>query len=299
VNKNEALKIAIVGDCSNWNQRDLSNSDIDSNILSSISECDAFIFNLEGPLNSSHIPPNCPIKSHIMRKILKRYGKISPLVTSSQSILDVLNITKLNVACLANNHILDAGEEGIDFTLESLKQRGFLNIGAGKSIHDSSKSLILEIKGTKVGILNYNFVGWKKFGIFIDPLSASKVRAGTNSGKKNKILQEVNGLSELSDIVIVIMHIGRQLKKKLSDKELMFLESLQADIVVVHHSHILQTINSKKVFSTGDFIFNFPEELPNNREGAVIYLEYKNEVCVTTNRIRIVQGKPVLINGQI
>lgn len=266
---NEGIKIAIVGDCSDWNQRDITKDDIPLEIRDKIKECDIFIFNLEGPVINDQIVAEGVIKNSFVKKVLDSRGKLQPVVTNTENLLDVLNLAEINVACLANNHILDAGKEGIDFTLESLEKNGFLFLGAGRDINEASKPLIIEVKGKKIGILNYNFIGWRKFGFFINLFGATQKRVGANHANKQRIIEDVKDRSAQVDYLIEVMHIGKELHENLSFKEQQFLESLKADLIVVHHAHIAQSINSKKIISCGDFIFNYPEHLPENRLGGV------------------------------
>ena len=122
------------------------------------------------------------IKNRLIKKFLAICGKLQPNVTNTENILNVLNLTEINVACLANNHILDASKEGIDFTLESLENNGFLFIGAGRNISEASKPLTIDVKGKKIGILNYNFIGWRKFGRFINIFGAAIKSTNTCGG---------------------------------------------------------------------------------------------------------------------
>ena len=273
---NEGIKIAIVGDCSNWNQRDITRDDIPLEIRDKIKECDIFIFNLEGPIINDQIVAEGVIKNSFVKKVLDSRGKLQPVVTNTKNLLDILNLTEISVACLANNHILDAGEEGIDFTLESLEKNGFLSLGAGRSINDASKPLMIEVKDKKIGILNYNFVGWRKFGFFVNLFGATQKRAGANHASKQGIIEDVINLSGQVDYTIGVMHIGKELHENLSFNEQKFLESLQADSIVIHHAHIAQSLNSKKIISCGDFIFNYPEHLPEDRGSNIILLDEFN-----------------------
>lgn len=59
--------------------------------------------------------------------------------------------------CTANNHSMDTGEDGILRTLEVVKKNGLGYTGTflSKADHDSMR--ILDIKGIKLGILNYTY----------------------------------------------------------------------------------------------------------------------------------------------
>lgn len=286
----EEIKIAIVGDCSNWNQRDITRDDVPLEIINKINECDVFIFNLEGPIINNKIVPMGVIKNRLVKKFLDIYGKLQPNVTNTENILNVLNLTKINVACLANNHILDAGKKGIDFTLESLEKNGFLFIGAGRNISEASKPLTIEVKGTKIGILNYNFIGWRKYGHFVNIFGATRKRAGANYARKKEIIGDVLSLSEHVDYTIAVVHIGKELHDNLSIEEQQLLESLEADLIVVHHAHMTQSINSEMIISCGDFIFNYPENLPENRMGQLVMIDVNKEIDVVVEQFYLENG---------
>jgi len=287
----EEIKIAIVGDCSDWNQRGISRDDVPLEIINKIDECDVFIFNLEGPIINNQIVAMGVIKNRLVKKLLGICGKLQPNVTNTKDILDILNLAEINVACLANNHILDAGKEGIDFTLESLEKNGFLFIGAGININEASKPLIIEVKGKKIGILNYNFIGWNKFGLFINIFGAGKRKPGANFAERQQIAEDIMNLSAKVDHIITIIHIGRELKKSLLIKELQFLESLKVDFVTVHHAHIAQSISSNKIVSCGDFIFNYPEHLPNNRMGRLVIIDVNKDIDIKVEQFNLENGR--------
>jgi len=179
------IKIAIVGDCSNWNQEDLTKKDISSKIINKINKCDIFIFNLEGPIESLDLEG--PIESPILKTLLKMFNKLQPIVTSNEKILDILNLCSINVACLANNHIKDGGIKGFKNTLNTINKRKFKYLGAGINRKDASKPLIIKHKNYKVGIQNFNFIGWNKFGLFFNIFGAKKNDYGANYQRKKAI----------------------------------------------------------------------------------------------------------------
>jgi poly-gamma-glutamate synthesis protein (capsule biosynthesis protein) len=79
--------------------------------------------------------------------------------------IDVLKVFKVDVACLANNHILDFGEEGLLETIETLKKNGILTVGAGKNIEEASKPAVIKIdpfpkvrvESEKVRVIIFNY----------------------------------------------------------------------------------------------------------------------------------------------
>jgi hypothetical protein len=121
----EIFHIAIVGDCSNWNKNTVTQNDIPIEIRNLIGSCEIFIFNLEGPIIDDSILPRGVIRSTLLKFLLKKLGKAQPIVTNNEKILDVLNLSDNNIACLANNHMMDANKEGIEFTLKTLKSKNY------------------------------------------------------------------------------------------------------------------------------------------------------------------------------
>jgi len=263
VNQEGAVKLAVAGDCSNWNQTQVTQDDIPAEIRNTIRDCDIFIFNLEGPLINDTLQPESFVKSRILTFILKKCGKFQPLVTNTDQILDVLNLTDRNVACLANNHMLDAGAEGLVNTMEVLQSRNYLCLGAGKDSREASRPLILEVRGKRIGVLNYNFIGWRKFGFFIDPFAAGDTRPGVNHGTRKKVVRDIDAMKSDVDYLIVGFHMGKVLHRSLSSADQKFVQSLKADLVVIHHPHISQPGSSSHVFSLGDFLFMSPRSLQN------------------------------------
>src|SRR5512142_2837395 len=62
----------------------------------------------------------------------------------------------------ASNHISDAGEEGIEDTLQWLRENRIPYTGGGMDIAEARRPVIVEREGTRFGFLNYDCVGHKK-----------------------------------------------------------------------------------------------------------------------------------------
>ena len=59
--------------------------------------------------------------------------------------------------CLANNHIMDRGEQGILNTLENCRKLGVDTVGAFKTANEIDKIYVKNIGGIKVAFLNYTY----------------------------------------------------------------------------------------------------------------------------------------------
>jgi poly-gamma-glutamate synthesis protein (capsule biosynthesis protein) len=259
-----------VGDCSTFNRENLSPTNLDPDLASMIGQADVFIFNLEGPIVNKEIVTKGPIKNPFIKFALKQIRKLQPVVISSETLLDVLKLAKHNVACLANNHILDAGPEAIINTIQMLSNKGFQCLGAGENIRQAQRTLTIDINNSKIAVANYNFIGWRKAGLFVNIFGAKKKKAGANYASRENIKHQLTNLAENSDYTIAVFHIGREMKQNLEHQDTDFLTTLPADLIVTHHAHIKQNVNSKKIFSCGDFIFKYSEHLPDNRKSNLI-----------------------------
>ena len=101
-------------------------------LLNDLIKSDFSITNLECPLTES----NNPIK------------KIGPNIKASKSDVKLIQ-NVFDVITLANNHILDYNEEGLNDTMRILKQHGIETVGAGASKELASHQLIVEKKALR------------------------------------------------------------------------------------------------------------------------------------------------------
>src|SRR4030042_1186441 len=60
-------------------------------------------------------------------------------------------------SALATNHILDAGEQGLAATIESLTQAGFTTVGAGRTREEIIKPLFWKTNEGRLAIVNWVF----------------------------------------------------------------------------------------------------------------------------------------------
>jgi hypothetical protein len=80
-----------------------------------------------------------------------------PRIMGDRSRAQVIKDRVPGFAALANNHILDAGEEGLVDTLTSLRQIRFLTFGTGISQGEIEKPIIWEGSEGRLGIMNWVF----------------------------------------------------------------------------------------------------------------------------------------------
>ncbi len=260
------IKITIVGDTSNWNHPDFSK--IKSSTADQIKKSDLFIFNLEGPIYSKKVKQEFTPYNFFTFLIAKLFNKLQPIVFSDENLPLQIPVGKINVACLANNHIKDRGLIGFRNTLKVLKKNGFLYVGAGSNIADAKKILKLNINNKKIAIINSNYIGWNFRGLFINIFGAGKDSFGANYLKWSELNEEINILKKDGFYVIAVLHCGQEMKP-MSENLKSKLSEISADATVVHHQHYLEEINVKNTYTTGDFIFK-ARHLPKKRSSKLL-----------------------------
>ena len=98
-----------------------------------LNNADFRIFNLEVPLTDIAAPIN-------------KYGPC--LIAPAKAITAIKNMG-IDFLTLANNHILDQGEQGLKSTMEVLETNGIAYSGVGKNLTEAAKAYTKEINGIK------------------------------------------------------------------------------------------------------------------------------------------------------
>ncbi len=118
----------------------------------------------------------------------------------------------IQVVNLANNHILDFGEEGLTETIATLDQAGILHLGAGQNKKEARQPAIVQKKGIRIGIVGYqnNEPSWE----------ATETKAGIayvevgNRKYLQEIIQEIKELKKKVDLLIFTIHWGPNMRER-------------------------------------------------------------------------------------
>ncbi len=222
-------------------------------------EADISFANLESPLSTKGEP--IPDKEYTFRA--------NPKVTEG------LKEAGFDVLSLANNHILDYGEEAFFETIEALDNQIIRHVGAGRNIREARKPVILKVKNKKFGFLAYSNTFPKRFW-------AEENKAGSAYGKFSSVKKDVKELKEKVDFLIVSFHWGNE--EEISPQEyqrnLAHLAIDQgADIILGHHPHILSGIETYRngiiIYSLGNFAFGSYSEKA--KESAIFRFHFSKD----------------------
>jgi poly-gamma-glutamate capsule biosynthesis protein CapA/YwtB (metallophosphatase superfamily) len=172
----------------------------------------------------------------------------------------------VDVASLANNHLLDYGPEGLFDTLSTLETLGIAHFGAGRTLTAARAPAIVERKGQRFAFLGYFFLGDRN----IEPkqVIATADQPGVAgdfsdlAAVKAMVEADVRAARRQADHVIPFFHWGRE---GATQPEPYQVELAHAAIdagaaaVVGSHPHVLQGVELYRdrpiAYSLGNFVF--------------------------------------------
>lgn len=227
---------------------------IDEKLKTLFSEADFRICNLEGPI----------IKNSQLRAIPKR----GPSIGLSSSTLDFLNELQITHLSMANNHIMDYGNAGLE---ETLSQTGkFITFGAGLSYLDAYKPVFFEKDGLTIGALA---VAENGFGGAVSGKNGFATYDGAD------IKKMISELKTKVDFLVLIFHAGAEnVPFPLPEWKEIYHRFCDAgvDAIVAHHPHVPQGIEKYNksiiVYSLGNFYFDYEE---NSADSYSVILNFK------------------------
>lgn len=215
------------------------------NLLPSLTHADAVIVNLETTLtNSSRMVPK-------MFNFKATPDKVQTLTAAG-----------ISAVSLANNHILDFSEEGLAETLQTLQSAGIPYTGAGLDDAEAATPVYIRKNNYSIGMLSYtdNEPSWK----------ANPQKCGTNyihianKQDQQKVLTAVHQLRPVTDLVVVSLHWGPNMR---TDPPPLFIDFAHqlvehgADIIYGHSAHIFQAVevyrNKLILYDTGDLVDDY------------------------------------------
>lgn len=224
--------------------------------------CDLHITNLECPLTLGE----------------NEITKTGPHLKAHPDTIVLLKQARVDVVCLANNHIFDYDEQGILDTINVCQQNEIETLGIVSRPDGEAHWLIKEVKGKKIGFLNYCE---HEFSV------REKNRLGASGYDLIEAYYDIEKIRPLVDWLIVIYHGGNEyypLPQPSLKKAFHFLADIGADAVIGHHTHVYsgyEIYNNKPlVYSLGNFFFPYPNEPISWHEGVMCK-------CSLTDKINI------------
>jgi len=177
----------------------------------------------------------------------------------------------IDVANIANNHALDAEDEGLMDTIENLNKNGIGKIGGGKNLENATQPHIIEKNGISFAFLGYaqfENSGTSSFAQPEPPKDSSRrnfykpARSGVAPMDPFLIKRNIEEIRDQVDYVIVSFHWAIENSQETHPAARKFAKEIidaGADMIFGHHPHVprgVEVYNGKPIFYCfGNFIF--------------------------------------------
>lgn len=202
------------------------------------SRADYRVCNFEAPVKSDAAPA----------------PKSGPSLCQSEESPKYLEENGFNVILLANNHIMDYGETGLQKTLGSFKGAHLIGAGKASAVYDP---LIIEKDSIKIGLLS---LVQHEFGVVESSNGGS---AGTAWINHPSVPSKIRKAKNECDILILLPHAGfENIDAPLPEwrDNYKALIEMGADAIIASHPHVPQgweEYNGKRIYySLGNFCFD-------------------------------------------
>lgn len=248
-------------------------------LITLLSGADYRIFNLEVPLTDVVTPVD----------------KRGPNLVAPTATVAGIKAIGANLVTLANNHILDQGEQGLLSTIQTLQKNEIAYLGAGENLQAAQKTYILEQDGHRIGVYA---CAEHEFSI------ATSYTAGANPFDPLESLDHITELKNQTDYVIVLYHGGKEHYRYPSPNQQKVCRKMiekGADLVVCQHSHCIgceeKWLNGTIVYGQGNFLLD-RSDCEFWQTSLLIELSVEDNVMLTYhplkkqgNTVRLAQGE--------
>ncbi len=167
-----------------------------------------------------------------------------------------LNEYYFNYFSVANNHISDQGQKGVDETYKNLSALGFLFSGQGDGRISSINATSTVAGGRRIALLSFSTV--------------------YRTLPESTLLSMITKAKEDNDFVVVNIHWGVEYEHQAYSKQRSLASKMAAagaDLIIGHHPHVVQGAeligNTPVFYSLGNFIFDQSDSDDTQEELAV------------------------------
>lgn len=261
---------------------------ISPEVIAFLHSADHVVANVEGPV--APVPTNTTSE-----------GAAQLLHTIDPAAVNVLKNMRADIWNICNNHIMDAGESGVESTLSIAAENGVRTIGAGMNIQQAISPVIIKEAGG-IGMFG---VGYQRAC-----RRADDNKAGCYSWSELDSIQEsINEIKKTCRWCVVVAHAGEEFTSLPSpytrERYHKYLE-MGADAVVAHHPHVpmnYETVGDKFIFySLGNFIFDtdYQRSQFNTDIGLLVKLNFtESELSFEPMGLKIERGEERIKKGEL
>lgn len=253
-----------------------------SEVVPRFRRADLVLVNLESPLCALATPTE-PLPTG-------EWDRPAVRLRAPPAVAEELALDGVDVVSLANNHALDCGLQGLETTLAALEAAGV--VWAGVSLTgDPLTPAIVSSDGPRLAVLAATPIespvpsGGRERSVLAylpQPLLVERVA---------RRIRELRSRSE-ADVVVVSLHWGQEGRSQPTDAQVEAARALVdagADLVVGHHSHVLQPIEAYGdgliIYSAGNLLFDMRE--PETRATALFEVEIATDASAGWHPTRL------------
>lgn len=225
-----------------------------NDILPIIQDSDLAITNLESPLLEEGKP----------------IAKTGPNLKAPIKSVEALKFAGFDMVTLANNHMMDYGEEGLFSTIQVCEKSNIRHIGAGSNLEKAKKVAYFDIKGNRIAFINCCENEWS---------TTQGDYPGCNPLNEVALFYQIQEAKTNADYVILIIHGGHETYDYPSPrmkKLYRWFIDLGVDAVIGHHTHCFSGYEIYKekpiVYSLGNFVFDSAKRNSSWNVGAAVIL---------------------------
>jgi gamma-polyglutamate biosynthesis protein CapA len=178
--------------------------------------------------------------------------------------MDAIHAVKnagFTVMNLANNHLMDYGEEGLRDTLDVFDRYNMEYVGGGENRKEAKEHInYQDVNGVRVATLGFT-------DAFVEGSIATKDRNGLLSANPDVLFDMIEKAKNEdhgnADLVVVNVHWGQEYDTEATPRQKALAKAMVdagADIIIGHHPHVLQSFDVYKdgiiFYSLGNFVFD-------------------------------------------
>lgn len=224
-----------------------------------LEQADFRVFNLEAPITDEEHP-------------IAKCGPNLRIPTQAAKGIQAMGV---DLVTIANNHILDHGEQGLRSTIAALDRHGIAWMGAGMTPREAAIPYILDRDGVRVGFYP---CAEHEFSI------VTEKSPGANPFDPLWSLDHIQELKQQCDYVVVLYHGGKEEYRYPSpelQKVCRRIAEKGADLVLCQHSHCVgcqeEWNGSTIVYGQGNFLFDICD-MEEYQTGILVKLDISPEI---------------------
>lgn len=225
---------------------------------------------MENDLNVTDL--ECPLTTISAGRI-----KTGPHQKANPKCIDLLKYAGINLAALANNHIMDYGSEGVKQTIEICRQAGIETMGVNGDEKTTVKPFLTKIKEKSFAFIN---AADNEF------ITAPDGPYQANTLNPINIYNSIINIRKSCDFVILFIHGGNEFyhlpSPRIKTLYHFFIDA-GADAVISNHTHCFsgyEVYKEKPIFyGLGNFIYDSPGKINSDwNKGYVVQLSFLNQI---------------------